>query len=486
MPQILHADADARFLIGLAAGVSQGIVRAKMARNGLWAACAGLLALAATVVADAARGLPAGRGWVYGAVAAGAVGAVGAALALPWRRIPSIFASARLVERARPELKNGLVTFLEMARNPSDDRVRAVSRRAARALSDARPVDFLPSARLRGPATAAAMAAGTLGIALWMAQGALFDPWAAGAEAAVATPEGSAGGVDTLIRSDPGRDAETALTLAPAAITNPSSPPPEDGASEAGETGSRGGESGQGPSRGGPEGSADGALASSIAANSEVFDRLAAALGEEPGPPLPGPEATEDGPGTRPDGTSGGVDETGENGPGAGSIADSGGHAGGSGPPPGRYEGPPPVPERPQPEGLPEEVLARTRWAEKVARKAEERLREGEVSDALLRDVGVSPEEFRRFVRNWRRKVDGDGGPSETALAGPRTRKTVPDEGALVRATGQNLATPSVGGTGLGPDGVRSVASESGEVAGRLKPAVKAYFEALKVVSDTP
>ena len=122
---------------------------------------------------------------VYLAATAAGLMAVAGAAARAARPVPSAFYVARLIEKRRPDLKNSLITFVELASEGAADRslCAAVGRRAARLLAGTDPVEFLPAPALRRPLAAAGAAALVLGACLWLAQGTLFAPWAAAAQA---------------------------------------------------------------------------------------------------------------------------------------------------------------------------------------------------------------------------------------------------------------------------------------------------------------
>ena len=182
------ADLGTRFLCRLISHLQATLRRRATASATLWAAAAGLAAMAGLLAADAAVGLPAGRGGIYLAAAGATLAAALAAAGWTYRRRPSAYFVARLIEGQRPDLKNAVITFVELQSTPADDpsMAEAVARRAARLLSREAPEAFLPPSAARRPAFAAAAAATVLAVGLWMAQGTLFPPWTAATYAATA------------------------------------------------------------------------------------------------------------------------------------------------------------------------------------------------------------------------------------------------------------------------------------------------------------
>jgi len=180
--------------------------RRAAAVRALWATSAAVAALTVFLAADAASGWAEGRRLAVYLVVAAASGTAVAGLALAaWLRIPSPLYVARLIERYHPELKNALITFVELESDPPASRragttagggpaedpsvAAAVGRQAARVLSGADPTEFLPSRGIRTPAMAAAAAVSILAGVLWMGQGVLFRPWVSAAQASPAAGE---------------------------------------------------------------------------------------------------------------------------------------------------------------------------------------------------------------------------------------------------------------------------------------------------------
>ena len=130
------------------------------------------------------------------------------------------------------------------------------------------------------------------------------------------------------------------------------------------------------------------------------------------------------------------------------------------------------------PAGPPRDPLDTTRWAERLVRDADQRLRDGEVSDAFLKDMGMSPVEFRRFVTAWKRRFEGSGGPDTTPPAGPVRTVPAGPGGRLIAASGDAGLRPvaDAGPSGAGPGPAEEASSA---VVPRLRPYVAAYFETL-------
>jgi hypothetical protein len=186
--------ASDHFLRRLIVQVQKAHRRRAAAARALWATSAAVAALTVFLAADAASGWAEGRRLaVYLVIAlASGTAVVGLALAA-WLRIPSPFYVARLIERRHPELKNALITYVELESDPAcperaeaaeDPSVAAaVGRQAAKVLSSADPTEFLPSRGIRTPALAATATVGLLAGVLWMGQGVLFRPWVSAAQA---------------------------------------------------------------------------------------------------------------------------------------------------------------------------------------------------------------------------------------------------------------------------------------------------------------
>ena len=182
----MAADRSLPYLHGLLDGLVARLRRRSAVRAALWAATAALAGLAVLVVLVAAIGLPAVV-LLVGALAGAA--AVGVAWTVAYRPRPSAVYVARLVEGRRPDLKNALVTLVELMADPSSDRSMqaALARRAARIVSRDPPDALLTLPDTRRPGWAAAGSAVLLGATLWLGQGTAVAPWVTTAEARVDT-----------------------------------------------------------------------------------------------------------------------------------------------------------------------------------------------------------------------------------------------------------------------------------------------------------
>ena len=484
-------------------------------RAGFWAAAAMMIAMAVLLAVDGATAFAAGiRPIVYGlAMAAGAAAVVAATLASRVRVLPPMCV-ARLIEQVRPDLKNALLTFVELRSDPSADpsKIAAVARQAARILAEADFCEFVPTQRAGLAAGAAMGGACLLGAMLWLTQGVLFNHGPAAAEAGLLS-----GGV-LPVASSPQPQAGPAKTAKP-----PSASPQEKSLAEA----------------------AARSLAAALEADKEKLEKLAAALDEEKGAaPVSGGMETGAvpfsggakgtvpfsqqrekgtapfaapgvGSGVRPNEekcvspgesaagqapsagdagqapSEGGAGQApGEGAAGRGSNADDAGQApsasdgggapgdGATKPPPLRASAPP-LPKRPQSDSFPEKTLDAMRKVRRLIDEADKRLSEGEVSDGFLGRMGMSNAEFRRFVAGWQRQI-------ETA-----SRETMPAPSAMRPAPGGPAPklefSPGGGGidarpiSGLAPS---AAAIQGGAVQGtgtgvsvRLRPAVAAYFD---------
>ncbi len=183
-------DEGSRFLCGLIGSVQAAMRRRGAAVAALWAGAASLAALALLLVVDlwGPPGWDSVRVIAYLAVGPAAVVAVGVAAGRAWARTPLAFYAARLIEARRPQLKNALITFVELYCDPAADPSMsvAVGRRAARVLAQDGPAEFLPPLSIRRPVTALVAAAFLTGTVLWMSQGVLVRPWLASAQASLA------------------------------------------------------------------------------------------------------------------------------------------------------------------------------------------------------------------------------------------------------------------------------------------------------------
>jgi len=246
-------------------------------RSAVWASAAALTALTLVLTIDAVWVYPrSSRPAVY--LMAALAGAAGAAISmlLAWARKPSLFYVARLIERGRPELKNDLMTFLDLSANSGADPSAAVAiaRRSARLLAKFEPPRLLPPQRLRRPCAAVAGAAVVLAVGVWLAQGVLFQPWIGQAAAGLA----SGGPAVTALGGSGTPPVETAGAVAAepeelAASLAPSPEPQRDGEQPSAEAAPQ-----KEASAPGSEQAAPGALAENIAADAQTLERLAAAL----------------------------------------------------------------------------------------------------------------------------------------------------------------------------------------------------------------
>lgn len=146
----------------------------------------------------------------------------------------------------------------------------------------------------------------------------------------------------------------------------------------------------------------------------------------------------------------------------------------------------PPIPERPQPTAFPKNPLDATRWADRLIKEADRRLREGEVSDAFLERMGMSQADFRRFVVSWQRRLESAApGTGATLAPGAIRTAAAPGAGEAVGASGAGLARTMVD---RGPEGTPGpsdlVQDDSSQVSVRFRPAVSAYFDELSRLAE--
>ncbi|MGB2802761.1 MAG: hypothetical protein WBD52_10690 [Phycisphaerae bacterium] len=420
-----------RFLRHVLVSVQSVLRRRAAVRSAVWASAAALAALTLVLAVDAVWVYPrSSRPAVYLMAALAGAAGVAISMLLAWARKPSLFYVARLIERGRPELKNDLMTFLDLSADSGADPSAAVAiaRRSARLLAKFEPTRLLSPHRLRRPCAAVVGAAVALAVGVWLAQGVLFQPWISQAEAGLV----SGGSAAAALGGSGTPPVETAGAVAAqpeelAASLAPSPEPKRDG-----EQPRRAGTAQQKEaSAPGSEQAASGALADEIAAEAKTLEHLASALqalasspssSADQGPAGAGQGAGRDssqesqrGGGSDPagsegptplasagssegssegnrDGTAGGTEhtETGNNGSGAehqqasaGSAESPGTAAGGPGgtgasTPQGnngqgggagrQTSGPgrPPIPERPQPTAFPKNPLDATRWADRL------------------------------------------------------------------------------------------------------------------------
>ena len=538
-----------RFLRHVLVSVQSVLRRRAAVRSAVWSSAAALAALTLVLAFDAVWVYPRSlRPAVYLMAALAGAAGVAISMLLAWARKPSLFYVARLIERGRPELKNDLMTFLDLSADSGSDPSAAVAiaRRSARLLAKFEPTRLLPPHRLRRPCAAVAGAAVVLAVGVWLAQGVLFQPWIGQAEAGLVSggsaaaalggsgtpPVETAGAVAAQPAERPAGE-ELAASLAP-------SPEPKRGGEQSRRAGTAQQKEASAP---GSEQAASGALADEIAAEAGTLERLAAALealasspssappsSAATGPPAAGrgtggevatdSEAGEPaGSGGNRDGAGGGTERTetasatgsttgtgtshqaastggaesqgdaagGPAGTADGSPQGNDGQAGGAG---GRSGGPsrPPIPERPQPTNLPKNPLDATRWADRLIKEADRRLREGEVSDAFLDRMGMSQADFRRFVVAWQRRLESAApGPGVTQAAGAVRTAAAPGAGEAVEASGAGLARTTVD---RGPEGMPGpsnlVQEDSSQVSVRFRPVVSAYYDELSRLAEKP
>jgi hypothetical protein len=567
-----------RFVERLLASVQSALRRRAAGAAALWATAGAFVFLAILLVADAAIGFPGGaRPVIYLAAWVAGIVAVAAAVGGAWMKVPSTLYLARLIELQRPELKNALLTFVELQRDPLADRTlaAALARRTARLLADAEPRMFLPPSALRRPAMAAACAALLLGVGAWFAQGILFTPWVTAAEAGFvrdgAEPPMGVPGPVSAGRDENSQDANHAggvPTVYPP-VGGPllrghvsrdgHSMPSERRAGHATRLGMGDGADGRVPrpasSRHAEPGASGGAprdLAGSLKADAATFERLAAALASDaaasPGNGAAGPGApreqgasrgtpptTSDDRAPRPvlsgrEGGPQGTPETGgmptvyppvggpplrghgtregDNTPSerrAGHAArpnmqggDSGAQGAAAPPAPtggkigqggggtaesaGRASaGEPVLPRRTPSEEFPPEVLDSMRARERIIKKAEERLREGDVTGAFLERMGMNNAEFRRFVTSWQRKFEASAhGPEGVPLPPSADAPAGEGHGEILRPVQDPATSPARGEVTRGSDGSKGLVQGSeARVSPRLRPAVAGYFDAI-------
>jgi len=549
-----------RFLRHVLVSVQSVLRRRAAVRSAVWASAAALAALTLVLVVDAVWVYPrSSRPAVYFVAALAGAAGVAISMLLAWARKPSLFYVARLIERGRTELKNDLMTFLDLSADSGADPSAAVAiaRRSARLLAKFEPTRLLPPHRLRRPCAAVVGTAVALAVGVWLAQGVLFQPWIGQAKAGLAS-----GGPATVAlggsevpavaeqSTDAARPEEGSVSVADSEEAKPDGEQPSAEAAQQKEA-----------SAPGSEQAASGALAENIAADAQTLERLAAALqalanspssaspssagqgsagagqdagqdagrdsapesqqgsgggpaGSEGPTPLASAGATEGGSdGTR-DGAGGGRMERTETGngsgaghqqastgsaespgtaagdlPGGGTGApqDNQGQGGGAG---GRTSDPscPPIPERPQPTAFPKNPLDATRWADRLIKEADRRLREGEVSDAFLDRMGMSQADFRRFVVAWKRRLESAApGADVTQAAGAVRTAAAPGAGEAVGASGAGLARTMVDRGPEGTPGPSNLVQDGpSQVSVRFRPVVSAYFDELSRLAEKP
>jgi len=522
------ADDGSRLLLRLI-GLLQSVLRRRAAAvAAVWATAGALAAVAALLAIDWSGELSAStRSAVYGATGAAAVAVVLGAAFMAWRRKPSSLYVARLIETERPELKNALLTFVELAGDPSADpsMTAAVGRRAAAVLARDVPGRFLPLWEIRRPLIAVLGAGALVGGMLWLAQGTRIRPW-------VASAEGGLMGV-AIAPDQPASKAPPPASPAP-----PKPSPSGDTRSTTKETAERGPADTGGatkapaakasPAQGKAEAPTAQAMAGALRADAKAFERLAAALaadgatdaqgggagggtsatgaaeglkspqrGGSGDPPRDTPvsrrarpaRAVDNAdPSPLPDGT-GDADPSPDTGGAAGPETLGPRAAGGAaGTKPRKAAGDSPLPDREPSDRFPENALDAMRRAKRLIEEADRRLRDGEVTDTFLGRMGVGNAEFRRFVVAWQRRLDAVAGTG-AATSRPREVRTDPGkrEVEVLRPSGGTEAAPIVGPVNVGPDGRKgSVQGASSDVSPRLRQAVKAYFETIDQLTAEP
>jgi hypothetical protein len=537
-------DEGSRFLCGLIGSVQAAMCRRGAAVAALWAGAACLAALALLLAVDlwGPPGWDSVRVIVYLAAGPAAVVAVGVAAGRAWARTPLAFYVARLIEARRPQLKNALITFVELYCDPAADPSMsvAVGRRAARVLAQDGPAEFLPPLSIRRPVTALVAAAALVGMVLWMSQGVLMRPWLASAQASLAGPLTAApaapGGVQGSHPVGP-QDDSPAVAQAPRqddppaagkaerpgeaghAGGAPGSPPQavgqvprRDSAAGDGKGGDDQAEAGSQPGTGGPGAASQGNdLATRPAAAGDKGSGAGDSGGDAAGRPREGPgqDPTQgrDSPSSplaaapaAAGGAAGMRDRPETSGEASGGDAqgrprqDVGGTqgsptprakgAGGPGPakrPPKSASGGPPLPERDPGEDFPQSALDSMRQTRRIMKDEDRRPRDGETNDAFLQRMGVGNADSKRFTAAWQQKPEAAAkGPAVTP--GPRTTETIAGtaQGEVLRPGQGTEARPIAGPVAVPPDDRQGlVQGAQSRVSPRFRPAVAAYFEAV-------
>jgi hypothetical protein len=540
-------EAEIRCLDHVLAAVEAAFRCRAAACAALWAGGAAAAGLTVLLAADAAADFgPGVRPAVYLIAVAAAAAGIGLAAWTAWLRRPSPLYLARLIEGRRPELKNSLLTYVELrcAQGGDPSMCAAVGRRAGRFLQDADPAEFVPQGSLR-PATAAATASAcVLAAAIWLAQGVVFHHWTASAQAslgargragaaipAAVVPGGPAEAVAAGAAGGPLLE-EAAPELAAAILADgeklerlaaalgqqsPGLSPKQGGqgtGAESAGTGNAAGHSAAGGANaagGGTESAAGGNAAGGGPTQGAGGGTESAAGGNAPG------GGSTQGAGGGTESAAGGNAAGGGSTQGAGGGTESaaGGNAAGGGPtqgagggtesaPGGRADpdgvgspgrpppstggrtGPqaraaaPPLGPRPQPTNFPEKTLDAMRRIKRLIDGADERLRDGQVTDGFLGRMGMSNADFRRFIAAWQRKLE-QAAP-EAALSPPASLVpgAAPARGDLIGGGSGPDARPITGPDPSASDGRHgAVEGAESQVSARLRPAVAAYFEAV-------
>jgi len=464
-------DRPLRGVWGLLTYLASRLRRRAATTAALWTSALALVALSAVVAADAALDLPTSA--LLFALAAGAA-AVAMAAGLAYRSRPSTLYLARLVERQRPELKEALVTLVELAADASSDRSmqRALARRAGRILSRDPPHTFLPVISWRRPGWALAAGVVTLGAVLWLGHGtagtvpavarAARDGGAARSGAGGASSPGATGSPQHAPRK---RDGEHATARAGGGEGSEAVARAE---GEGVRRGVRAARDGAGDASGG-EGSEDVARAEDarvrrgagdVAVRADCGSSRSSQSAEtqanpdEDARPLPRQARAQ-----------------GEGGSGVGGAA-------GERSRPRERPSASPLPQRTPDEAAPENVLDAMR-RRKPHIEDERAPDEAEVPRKFLGKMGVSPADDRRYTTAWSEGRQRPR-PGPDAATSHRPARTVPGQvdGRVLEATGDAGARPVVvpADAGAGERG-RLIHAAEVRVSPRLRPAVRAYFE---------
>ncbi|MFO8014250.1 MAG: hypothetical protein R6X20_13200 [Phycisphaerae bacterium] len=442
-----------------------------------------LAALAAVAAVGAAVGLAPSALLI--AAGAGAA-AVAVAAGLGYRLRPSATYLARLVEQERPELKESLVTLVELAADASSDRSMqtALARRAARILSRDPPHAFLPDISWRRPGWTLAASAVMLAGVLWMAKGTAVAPWLPGAAA----------GTQTVASAERCQAPSSTTTtkvpdIAPARAARGGAGEASQGAEGSGGAaqggaadGRRGacaarggaGEASQGDGAGGVsqgvEGSGDAAQGGVADGRRDARAARDGADGTQEGTEGPGNAAQGEAADVRP-GARAARDGAGGAPQGAGGRAARDGTA--------RAAAGPPLPQRNPSDAAPENVLDTMRQGKPLMEKDDRSPEGNDPPRPFLGKMGVSTADDRRYTTAWpgaaqRPKAGSD---ASSVVGSARTVTGTPD-GRLIDAAGDAGARPVVvpADAAAGERGALIHAAEV-RVSPRLRPAVRAYFE---------
>jgi hypothetical protein len=473
--------ADILSLSRLIAEVQTALRRRAAAKAALWMLAAALVVAAAVLMADVACGLAGVRAAVYLATTAAGLAAVAGAAFLAARPVPSPLFVALLVEERRPDLKNSLITFAELASESDPDlsACGAVARRAARLLAGMPPAEFLPAPAFRRPLTAVATTTTLLVACLWLAQGAVFAPWAAAAQAEPATvADGNSADLDGQGSSPSGAE------LSPPREQRDTGDQPCTSAQVSRRflggltlnTYGRG--EGSALSSAGP-GSAvtPGPTGPIVPGDSNLLDPAGgpgsgtnpATTGRPDGREASHPGSAATTPRNLSNGNAAAPGAAGRDGPGGGGASRAGLRQ--------PYDGPPPLVQRPQSEEFPQDVLGSMRTTRPAANQA--RPHGEEKTDAFLGKMGAGgPTDSQRYSAAWPRGPETAVRGAETAS--PRCLGPVPAVGGELIPAGLGQESRPYADKGGPPDGRRDlVQGDDAPVSARLRPAVAAYFDAV-------